>query len=108
MFHKQKIDYYLDEDNNWDLSIQELERAYQQSLVNCEPRAIVIINPGNPTGHVLTQEKIQEVVKWAYEKKLIIIADEVILNIHNFEKCLQYFFCLNCVRYTKTISILMT
>lgn len=43
----------------------------------CEPRAICIINPGNPTGQVLSLENIQQIVKWAYEKKLFILADEV-------------------------------
>jgi alanine transaminase len=44
------IDYYLDEDNNWALNINELERAVNESKDHCVPRGIVIINPGNPTG----------------------------------------------------------
>ena len=42
--------YYLDEDNNWGLSIAELERSLAANSSKCIPRAIVIINPGNPTG----------------------------------------------------------
>jgi alanine transaminase len=45
-----QIEYYLDEDNNWALNIDELERALQESKNNCIPRGIVVINPGNPTG----------------------------------------------------------
>ncbi len=45
-----QIDYYLDEDNNWALDIDELERALNESKDHCVPRGIVIINPGNPTG----------------------------------------------------------
>ena len=67
----------MDEDNNWGLSIDELERSYQNSLEKCEPRAIVIINPGNPTGQVLSLENIQAIIKWAYERRLFILADEV-------------------------------
>ena len=44
------IEYYLDEDNNWALNIDELERSLSESKSRCEPRGIVIINPGNPTG----------------------------------------------------------
>lgn len=57
--------------------MKEIERAYQESLSWCEPKAIVIINPGNPTGQVLSLENVQDIIKWAYDKKLLIIADEV-------------------------------
>ena len=40
-------------------------------------KAIVIINPGNPTGQVLTRENIEAVIKFAAEKKLFVFADEV-------------------------------
>ncbi len=74
---KFQIGYYLDEDNNWSLSIDELERAYQESLERCTPRAICIINPGNPTGQVLSLENVKAIIKWAHSKKLFILADEV-------------------------------
>lgn len=45
-----QIAYYLDEENNWALDIDELERALKESQPHCVPRGIVIINPGNPTG----------------------------------------------------------
>ena len=45
-----QINYYLDEDNCWALDINELHRAYQAAREHCQPRAICIINPGNPTG----------------------------------------------------------
>ncbi len=72
-----QIGYYLDEDRTWGLSVQELERAYEESLEYCDPKAICIINPGNPTGQVLSLENIQQIIKWAYEKRLFILADEV-------------------------------
>lgn len=45
-----QIEYYLDEDNNWALSIDELERSLNEAKDRCDPRGIVVINPGNPTG----------------------------------------------------------
>ena len=45
----------MDEDNNWGLDIKELERAYKKAEDTCAPRAIVIINPGNPTGQLLSK-----------------------------------------------------
>lgn len=46
-----QISYYLDEENEWALDIKELERALRQSENKCKPKAIVVINPGNPTGN---------------------------------------------------------
>merc|ERR1719318_2234915 len=40
-------------------------------------KAIVVINPGNPTGQVLTRENLEAVIKFAAEKKLFVFADEV-------------------------------
>ena len=44
------IEYFLDEDHNWALNIDELERSLATSKESCVPRGIVVINPGNPTG----------------------------------------------------------
>ena len=84
----------MDEDNNWALSVDELERAYNEALDRCEPRAICIINPGNPTGQVLSLENMQAIIKWAHKKKLFILADEVYqdnvyaegMKFHSFKK----------------------
>ncbi|VDK30114.1 unnamed protein product [Gongylonema pulchrum] len=44
------VPYYLDEKNNWSLDIDELERAYKESLQKFNTRVLCVINPGNPTG----------------------------------------------------------
>lgn len=36
-----------------------------------------MINPGNPTGQVLSRKNIEEVIKFAYEHDLLLLADEV-------------------------------
>lgn len=93
-YSAEQIGYYLDEDNKWGLSVEELERSYQASLEKCEPKAICVINPGNPTGQVLSLENIQAIIKWAHSKKLFILADEVYqdnvyaegMKFHSFKK----------------------
>jgi alanine transaminase len=55
--------------------VAELERVYQASLERCEPKAICVINPGNPTGQVLSLENIKAIVKWAHSKRLFLLAD---------------------------------
>ena len=65
-----QIEYYLDEDNNWALNIDELERAFQESKNHCTPRGIVVINPGNPTGQLLSRENIEKVIRFGRRKKI--------------------------------------
>lgn len=76
-FGQKQIGYYLNEDNKWSLDVLELERVYEESLQTCNPRVLVVINPGNPTGQVLSKENIQEIIKFAYKKRLFLLADEV-------------------------------
>ena len=71
------ISYYLDEQNQWALNINELNRALEESKAVCKPKAIVVINPGNPTGSVLSRNNIEDIVHFANKNDLLIIADEV-------------------------------
>lgn len=76
-FGIEQVNYYLNEDDDWRLDIDELRRAYETSKHKCDIRCLVVINPGNPTGSVLSEENIVEILKFANEKGLMIIADEV-------------------------------
>jgi alanine transaminase len=67
----------LDEDNKWSLSVKELQRSFDEAKSKCQPRALCIINPGNPTGQLLTRQNMEEIIKWAHENRLFILADEV-------------------------------
>ncbi|XP_046969031.1 alanine aminotransferase 2-like isoform X2 [Vanessa cardui] len=49
----RQANYYLDEENSWALMIQELERCWREASVDSHVRALVVINPGNPTGQVM-------------------------------------------------------
>ncbi|XP_050692956.1 alanine aminotransferase 1-like [Eriocheir sinensis] len=96
-FNLHQIGYYLDESTNWGLDMAELERAYDEAKAVCLPKALVVINPGNPTGNVLPRENIEAVIKFAYEKKLFLFADEVYQDnvyaegckFHSFKKVLM-------------------
>ncbi len=50
------------------------------SLINSNTKAILICNPGNPTGCVYSKDEIYMLVKIAYEYDLWIIADEVYIE----------------------------
>lgn len=64
-------------ENQWALNIDELKRALKEAKSKCKPKAIVVINPGNPTGSVLTKKNIEDIIHFAKQNHLLIIADEV-------------------------------
>nr|XP_037855879.1 alanine aminotransferase 1 isoform X3 [Chlorocebus sabaeus] len=121
-----QVDYYLDEERAWALDVSELHRALCQARGHCHPRALCVINPGNPTGafppphptppaplcalaqavpglpspgcpvegsappwltqpcclphtpgQVQTRECIEAVIRFAFEERLFLLADEV-------------------------------
>lgn len=47
-----RADYFLDEARSWALRARELRRAYARASRSRAVRALVVINPGNPTGQV--------------------------------------------------------
>merc|ERR1712025_428675 len=76
-YNMDQVGYYLNESRNWAMDVAELERAYQAAKDTSDIKAIVVINPGNPTGQVLTRENLEAIIKFAAEKKLFVFADEV-------------------------------
>ncbi|KAI7820682.1 pyridoxal phosphate-dependent transferase [Gamsiella multidivaricata] len=95
----QPVPYYLDESKGWGLTTEELQRAYDEAAQDgIETRALVIINPGNPTGQCLSDENMCEIIRFCQKNKVILLADEVYqTNIyepeqrpfHSFKKILK-------------------
>ena len=78
MFGGVQVNYYPNEEKGWALSREDLEEAYAkaaESGVNI--KGIVVINPGNPTGAILDAASINELIAFAKEHHLAIMADEV-------------------------------
>jgi len=72
------VKYYLDEENQWGTNTEDiLMRIKNAKDLGINLRALVVINPGNPTGNVLSKENIEEIIKICYDNELGIIADEV-------------------------------
>ncbi|CCJ29696.1 unnamed protein product, partial [Pneumocystis jirovecii] len=78
LFNGKPVLYYLEEDNNWSMDIISIENAFEEAEKNkIQVKAIVVINPGNPTGACLTRDIIESIVKFSEKRDLLIIADEV-------------------------------
>lgn len=66
------VHYICDEEAEWYPDIADIE-----SKVTPRTKAIVIINPNNPTGAVYPREVLQEIVEVARRHQLIIFSDEI-------------------------------
>jgi aspartate/methionine/tyrosine aminotransferase len=78
LYGGKQVGYYLDESTNWQLNESELENSIAKAQrEGVHPVAIAVINPGNPTGSVLSYDNIQMVIRFAKRHNLSIMADEV-------------------------------
>ncbi len=64
--------YDLDESNGWEPDIADIERK-----INPQTRALLLINPSNPTGAVYSRKTLEKLLEIAREHNLVILADEI-------------------------------
>ena len=97
MLNGNAVPYYLDESNDWGMSVNELQRAVGEARKQgLDVRALCVINPGNPTGQTLSMANMRDVVEFCRKEKIVLMADEVYqtnvysaqLPFHSFKKVL--------------------
>ena len=72
------VPYYLDESNGWNCTPKMLSQALKNAKnEGITPRALVVINPGNPTGQILPAKAMKGIVEWCAEENICLMADEV-------------------------------
>lgn len=88
MLGGQLVPYYLDEAADWDINLESLRAALADARARgLTVRAMAFINPGNPTGQVLDAANLADIVKFAHEEGLMLLADEVYqANIYQDDK----------------------
>ena len=64
--------YALHEAQDWEPDLEDLERR-----VTLSTRAVVVINPNNPTGAVYSRRTLEGVAELARRHRLLILADEI-------------------------------
>ncbi|KAJ1291896.1 hypothetical protein BS78_02G351100 [Paspalum vaginatum] len=70
--------YFLDEETGWGLEVDELKKQLEEAQSKgITVRALVVINPGNPTGQVLAEENQKKIVEFCKNEGLVLLADEV-------------------------------
>ena len=66
------VHYLCDETNGWQPDVADLE-----SKITPRTKALVVINPNNPTGAVYGREVLQKMVDLARKHQLLLLADEI-------------------------------
>jgi alanine-synthesizing transaminase len=66
------VHYLCDEDNDWNPNLEDIE-----SKITERTRALVVINPNNPTGAVYSRETLVELADVARRHNLVLMADEI-------------------------------
>ncbi|MFZ8928250.1 MAG: pyridoxal phosphate-dependent aminotransferase [Gammaproteobacteria bacterium] len=66
------VHYLCDESSDWYPDLDDIKQK-----INSKTKAIVVINPNNPTGAVYSRELLEGIVKMAEENDLILFADEI-------------------------------
>jgi glutamate--glyoxylate aminotransferase len=82
------LPYELDESKGWALSIESLRKAVASARAQGKcVRGLVFINPGNPTGQCLSADNLKELIRFAHDEKVVLMADEVYQeNIYQSER----------------------
>ncbi|KAF2157515.1 PLP-dependent transferase [Myriangium duriaei CBS 260.36] len=96
LLNAKPVRYFLDESTAWSTDVGAIRKSLESARAEgTDVRAIVIINPGNPTGASLPADNIKEVIRFAAEEEIVVMADEVYqTNVFegefvSFKKCLR-------------------
>tara|TARA_B100000929_G_scaffold137604_1_gene109058 strand:- start:499 stop:1719 length:1221 start_codon:yes stop_codon:yes gene_type:complete len=67
------VEYRLDPDQGWSIDVEDLK-----SKMNSRVKLLVLINPNNPTGNVITKYELDQVIELASQyENCTIISDEI-------------------------------
>lgn len=82
------VPYYLEETANWGLDVNNLHSSVAAARSKgITVRAMVIINPGNPTGQCLSEANLKEILHFCNQENLVLLGDEVYQqNIYQDER----------------------
>ena len=90
------VPYNLNESACWSTSLSTIRDSLEKARTSgVDVRAIVVINPGNPTGASLSADDIRGIIELAADEKLVLLADEVYQTnvfegaFHSFKRSLR-------------------
>lgn len=86
-------------ENNYTITAKEIKENYDESVI-----AIVITSPGNPACNYIEDAELEEIIEFAINKNIYIIADAIFEEAPNKEQHFQHFF-IKAHEYSKLIKV---
>ena len=81
----QQVGYELDESSNWAITVEALEAKLAEATEDgLTVKALAMINPGNPTGQVMTRESVESVALFCARHNIVMLSDEV------YQRCVRF------------------
>ncbi len=68
----ENVPYYLDETNNWEPDVEDIKKK-----ITPKTRALVLINPNNPTGSQYSRQVLEQIIKLSLQHNFVIFSDEI-------------------------------
>jgi alanine-synthesizing transaminase len=66
------VHYLCDEQDDWNPSVEDI-----RAKITPRTKALVVINPNNPTGAVYSREVLEQIAEIAREHSLLLLSDEI-------------------------------
>jgi len=85
LYGGELVPYFLNEEDGWSMDVNELQKSLNEAKSKgiCV-RALVFINPGNPTGQCLSEANLRDLIAFCHNNRIVLCADEVYQeNIYN-------------------------
>ena len=70
------VEVFAGSDQNYLVTVEQLEAARTPKT-----KVLLFVSPSNPTGSVYSREQVEAIGKWALEKGLWVISDEIYQNL---------------------------
>ncbi|XP_054023507.1 alanine aminotransferase 1-like [Dryobates pubescens] len=70
------VPYPLAEEQGWAVDVGMVRQELRRARARCHPKVLCVVNPGDPTGHVLSRQNMVDIIQLVAEEKLLLLADE--------------------------------
>ena len=92
--------YFLDESKGWGTDAGALQAALDKARAEgTRPRALAVINPGNPTGQCMAESDVRAALSFCAREGLVAMADEVSFSPSQILLTVSYLFLSYLIKY---------
>ncbi|XP_064010525.1 alanine aminotransferase 1-like [Pogoniulus pusillus] len=70
------VPYQLAEERGWAVDVDMVRQELRRAQARCHPKVLCVVNPGDPTGHVLSRQNMVDIIQLVAEENLLLLADE--------------------------------